>query len=146
MYDYVIIDDEQLVRDGLKKKLAPISHLSADVIDNVQAYITRYYYKDISLELVASLFYLNRCYLSSMFRERTGMKFIDFLTFVRIEKAKQLLVGTDFRISQIAAAVGYSNAKYFFRLFKKQTGKTPEQFRQFSQHLYSTNDLGLNQQ
>ena len=80
-------------------------------------------------DFLASLFYMNRSYISQLFRRKTGGKFIDYLNDVRIEKACELLAASDRKIYQIARAVGYDNPKYFFRLFHKKTGVTPEEYR-----------------
>ena len=100
-----------------------------DVIERVQIYIQRNYQKDLTQDFIASLFYLNRSYLSTLFRQKTGMKFVDYLNDVRIEKSKEMLSGTSRKMYQISKAVGYDNPKYFFRIFKKKTGMTPEQYR-----------------
>jgi two-component system response regulator YesN len=89
----------------------------------------RNFQNNLTEDFLASLFYLNRSYLSQIFRKRTGMKFVDYLNQLRIEKAKELLTSTDLKMYQIAKRVGYDNPKYFFRIFKKKTGLTPEQYR-----------------
>lgn len=100
-----------------------------DVIENVQTYIRHNYQKSLTQDFIASLFYLNRSYLSTLFRQRTGMKFIDYLNHVRIDKAAELLQTSDRKMYQISKAVGYDNPKYFFRIFKKKMGCSPEQYR-----------------
>jgi two-component system, response regulator YesN len=81
------------------------------------------------LEYLASLFYVNRSYLSHLFKSKLGKNYVDYLNEVRITKAKELLTSSKRSLCQIAKAVGYDNAKYFFRVFKKITGVTPEQYR-----------------
>jgi len=100
-----------------------------DTIENVKTYIQRNYQKDLTQDYLASLFYMNRSYLSSQFRKKTGEKFVDFLNDVRLEHAEALLQNPDQKMYQIARAVGYDNEKYFFRIFRKRTGMTPEQYR-----------------
>lgn len=100
-----------------------------DVISNIKNYINHHYDKDLTLEFIASLFHLNRSYLSSAFKARTGISFVDYTNQVRVEHAKELLRKTDKKNYQIAQAVGYENSKYFFRIFKKLEGITPEQYR-----------------
>ena len=58
------------------------------------------------------------------------VKFVDYLNEVRIEKSKELLKDSNRKMYQISKAVGYDNPKYFFRIFKKKTGMTPEQYRE----------------
>ena len=100
-----------------------------DTVEKIRIYIRRNYQKDLNQDFIASLFYMNRSYLSTLFRQRAGMKFIDYLNGVRIEKAKEMLSGSDRKMYQVSRAVGYDNPKYFFRIFKKMTGMTPEQYR-----------------
>lgn len=95
----------------------------------MKTYAQKNYSKNLTVELLACFFYANRSYLSHIFKERTGEKFVDYLNDIRIDKAKTLLSTTDKKMYQIAKLVGYSNVKYFFRIFKKKTGKTPEQWR-----------------
>ncbi|MCD8023244.1 MAG: response regulator [Lachnospiraceae bacterium] len=105
-------------------------YLVDDVVEKIMIYIQRNYQKDLNQDFIASLFYLNRSYLSTLFKSRTGMKFVDYLNKVRLEKAMELLATSDRKMYQIARSVGYDNVKYFFRVFKKSTGLTPEQYRQ----------------
>ena len=100
-----------------------------DVVEKVKLYIEKNYQRNITQELLASLFYVNRSYLSMLFQQREQNKFIDYLNDVRIGKAKELLADTDFKMYKIAKMVGYSNPKYFFRIFKKKAGCTPEEYR-----------------
>jgi len=72
---------------------------------------------------------MNPSYLSYFFKEQTGENFIDYLNKVRIEKAKELLKDSSMSLSEIASQVGYSNAGYFNRIFKKIVGITPGQYR-----------------
>lgn len=110
--------------------IKPYSVYAIDnITEKIQIYIQRNYSKAITQDFIASLFYLNRSYLSTLFRKQTGEKFIDFLNHIRIEKAKEQLLHSNRKTYQIAKAVGYDNVKYFFRIFKKMTGMTPEQYR-----------------
>ncbi|MCR5054375.1 MAG: response regulator [Lachnospiraceae bacterium] len=101
-----------------------------DNIEKVQTYINRNYQKNINQELLSSYFYINRSYLSTLFKERTGEKFVDYLNRVRIEKSVELLTTTNMKMYQIAKNVGYDNVKYFFKIFKKVMGVTPEAYRE----------------
>ncbi len=67
---------------------------------------------------------------STLFKERTGEKFVDYLNRVRIEKSVELLTTTNMKMYQIAKNVGYDNVKYFFKIFKKVMGVTPEAYRE----------------
>lgn len=106
-----------------------------DVVEKIKIYMQRNYQKDLTQEYISYLFYLNRSYLSTLFKARTGEKFVDYLNSIRVEKAKELLLSSERKMYQVAKAVGYDNVKYFFRIFKKKTGVTPEQYR--GQHDHS---------
>lgn len=100
-----------------------------DLINNVKTYIEHYYQKNVSVEIAASLFHVNRSYLSHIFKKKMGESFIDYLNKVRVKHAKELLVSSDKKMYQIALLSGYNNVRYFFRAFKKIEGMTPEQYR-----------------
>ena len=115
---------------NLAKMLKPTSvYAIDDVIEKIRIYINRNYQKNLAQDFLASLFYINRSYMSTLFKERTGQKFVDYLNQVRIEKSKELLKNTDKKMYQIAKSVGYDNVKYFFRVFKKMEKVTPEEYR-----------------
>ncbi len=102
---------------------------SNNLIEKIKIYINKNYQKNLSVEFLSSLFYLNRTYCSFIFKEKTGTKLVDYINSIRIEKAKQLLKSTDKKMYQISKAVGYDNVKYFFRVFKSKEKITPEQYR-----------------
>ena len=101
-----------------------------NIVDKLCVYIKKNYRKNLSLEILSSMLYMNRSYLSQCFKKQTGETFVDYVNNVRIENAKTLLKGSEKKAYQIAKSVGYSNSKYFFRVFKKKTGMTPEQYKE----------------
>ncbi|WP_138752574.1 response regulator [Paenibacillus sinopodophylli] len=105
------------------------AYSSENVIENIKTYIDKNFIKDLTLEKVSSLFYLNPSYLSFLFKEKIGQNFTDYINQLRIEQAKLLLKGTDNKVYKVAKQLGFDNPKYFFRVFKKMTGLTPEEFR-----------------
>lgn len=102
---------------------------SPNVIDNVKVYICKNIASPVTLEHLSGLFYISPSYLSFLFKEKTGENLIDYVNKERIERAKLLLRTSEDKIYKIAKALGIDNAKYFFRLFKKMTGHTPEEYR-----------------
>jgi len=106
------------------------NYMSSDVVDQIMMYTEKKYYNDLNLDFLASLFYMNRSYISHLFKKNTGITYSSYLTQLRISKAMELLEKTDKKPYQIAKAVGYDNNKYFFRIFKKETGYTPEEYRE----------------
>ena len=67
--------------------------------------------------------------MSTLFKNEVGVNYQDYLTAVRIDKAKQLLAGEPMNISQVANAVGYGSARYFSKTFEAQTGIRPAEYR-----------------
>lgn len=80
---------------------------------------------NITLSEVASIVGLNEKYFCTVFKNKFGVSFIDFLTNVRIERAKELLNNTTMKLYEISQAVGYTNVEHFARVFKKKTGFSP---------------------
>lgn len=105
-----------------------------DVHRNILAaadYIREHYRENISLNSVSTRYYITSNYFSSMFKEIVGENFLEFLTRVRMEKAKELLAETSLKVGQISEMVGYSDSRYFSKLFKKHAGLMPTEFRQY---------------
>ena len=82
-----------------------------------------------SLSTAADQVGVSTGYLSALFKKETGMNFIKYLTDVRMEKAMELLRGTDLRAYEIADRIGFDNTHYFSVAFKKYTGMSPSDFR-----------------
>lgn len=100
-----------------------------DLTTQVLFYIQRNYSEPISLESLAETFNYSAPHLSVMFKHRTSYSPIDYLIQFRLNKAAKLLVETDAPLRDIAISVGYQDAYYFSRLFKKKKGVSPAQFR-----------------
>ncbi|WP_456288126.1 response regulator transcription factor [Paenibacillus sp. AK002] len=98
-------------------------------MDRLLEYIQDHYADPITLTGVARQFHFNASYLSSYFASYNGEGFSEYLNKIRLEKAMELLLTTEFTISEISASVGYSDQSYFTKVFKKQTGISPSQFR-----------------
>ena len=83
----------------------------------------------LRLEDVSSAVGCNATYFSTLFKKETGQNFVDYLTELRISKAKELLCGDVLSVQDVAEMVGYSDLKYFSRLFKKATGVSPSDYK-----------------
>jgi len=92
-------------------------------------YIDANYNKQITLDDVAEASHLSVSRLAHIFKEQMGVTIIDYLSSVRIERAKQLLLATNQNCTEICFEVGYNNQSYFTRTFKGLVGMTPRQFR-----------------
>lgn len=100
-------------------------------IRQVKTYIEENYNQDVNLDSLSRLVYLNPIYLSSMFKQETGISITDYIIEVRIKKAKELLTDTPMFIGDIAGAVGYKDTRYFSRLFLKHVGIKPTEYRKY---------------
>lgn len=98
-------------------------------LDDVVDFLDLNFAKDLSLETVARQFLVSKEHLSRSFKSHTGQNFSHYLLHKRMEKAKELMLSTDFSIKEIAEAVGYSDLSYFHRVFKKYHGSTPKALR-----------------
>jgi YesN/AraC family two-component response regulator len=98
-------------------------------ISKIKEYATENYNSNITLTDIAEKFHMNSVYVCQLFRKKTGVTFTCYMNRLRIEKAKGLLLTTSLTIEQISEKVGVRNNNYFFRLFKKSTGQTVNQFR-----------------
>lgn len=94
-----------------------------------KAYIDTHYAENISLASLAEQVHINPAYLSTLFKSETGVNYLDYLTAVRIDKAKQLLAAGNMNLSQISDAIGYGSTRYFSKLFEAQTGLRPGEYR-----------------
>ncbi|MGL5755847.1 MAG: response regulator transcription factor [Paraclostridium sp.] len=92
-------------------------------------YITKNYKEHISLQDISSYVYLSHEYFSRLFKDEVGENFSSYLTNYRMKKAEKLLKTTDMKIAQVAIEVGYSNASYFSKSYKKYKGISPEEDR-----------------
>lgn len=116
----------QACRNIISKRVEQTS----DLICKAKMFIEENYQKDISLDDVSRNVDISPYYFSKLFKEETGENFIEYLTNLRIEKAKNLLVKSDMNIKCICLDTGYSDPNYFSRIFKKQVGVTPTEYRE----------------
>ncbi len=107
-----------------------IKHQEPDgIVTKAQEYIRQNFQKDVALEEVAQAVGVSPYYFSKLFKEEAGVNFTEYLTGLRIEKAKSLLKNREMSIKQVCLDSGYANPNYFSRIFKKWTGITPTEFR-----------------
>ena len=98
-------------------------------ISDAKRYIQQHYQEALRLEDVSSAVGFNTTYFSTLFKKETGQNFVDYLTELRINKAKELLSGDDLSVQDVAEMVGYQDLKYFSKLFKRITGVSPSDYK-----------------
>ena len=102
---------------------------NALVMAHVRKYMEDNYMFDLSLDSVSEILHISPAYLSAQFKKYQKMNFLDCLTELRINAAKELLADPFRSSAEVASMVGYEDASYFARAFKKRTGMTPTQYR-----------------
>lgn len=103
-------------------------------VQKAKHYIKEHYHENISLESISKEVFLSPVYLSFLFKQVEGVNLTDFITQVRLQKAKELLRETPLKTYEIADRVGYQDDKYFSRLFKRKEGVTPTEYRKYNIH------------
>ena len=95
----------------------------------VKEYLDEHYTEKIMLEELAEKFFINKFYLSKIFKETYGTTVNNYLISKRITRAKQLLRFTDMTVDEIGVVVGMADANYFSRMFRKVEGISPREYR-----------------
>jgi len=101
----------------------------SSIVREVHQYIDDHLAEDVSLKSIADHIYLHPVYLSRIYKMETGQGVSDYILQLRMEKAAHLLKNTHERIYEIAIKLGYHNANYFTKTFKKHYGVTPQEYR-----------------
>ncbi|HXG48219.1 MAG TPA: helix-turn-helix domain-containing protein [Methylomirabilota bacterium] len=99
------------------------------VITRAKEYIAAHQTEDLSLGQVAKAVNTSTFYFCKMFKKVTGINFTDYLSRLRIEKAKNLLLNPNLRVSEIAFEVGFQSLTHFNRVFKRILGESPTRYR-----------------
>lgn len=108
------------------QKTDGIVHSQKDVIKD---YIDRNYKKDISAKDVAGILGYSDVYFSKVFKQLFDDNFINYLTKIRIDRAKVLLKDVSFNIKEVGKSVGYADSNYFTKVFKRSIGMSPSEYR-----------------
>jgi two-component system response regulator YesN len=98
-------------------------------VREAKRYIVEHCTETVTLEQIAEHVHLNPSYFSILFKKKTGRKFSDYLTACRMDEAKRMLRDTDRKITDVCEAVGYTDSKYFSRVFTKLVGLRPSEYR-----------------
>ncbi len=106
---------------------------SKDLYQGICIYIQENFHREVSRESIAHRFNISPNHLSRLFRQQGHMTLADYITWVRIERAKFMLKKYQFRLNDVATRCGFSDVNYFYRVFKNRTGITPSQYRALNQ-------------
>lgn len=108
---------------------AETAGMKADVFDHVFEYIRCNYAEPISLEKLSMLAFLSPKYFSKLFKAHTGCTVTEYTQRLRIARACELLRDTDMTVAEIAEQTGYSDIKYFNRVFRRHMNMPPAEYR-----------------
>ncbi|MGO4497295.1 response regulator [Paenibacillus sp. 2RAB27] len=131
-------NDLSAVKKLFKEELLPVvlsfySHSGEKqgekVVGELKKWLESNYEQSFSLHQIASSYYLNPDYLSRTFKKLTGKNFVDYLTDIRMHKAKELMNKTKYKNYEVAQKVGYEDYRYFSQIFKRKVGMTIGEYR-----------------
>ena len=110
--------------------------ITTDIKNSESIEIIQYiseHYKTITLEKISQYFHYSIPYCSKWIKENTGYSYYELLTYIKLQKSKQLLLNNSLTISDIASYIGYKNSESFIRIFKKHENITPQVYRKTEQ-------------
>ena len=99
------------------------------IINSITRFIQEHLAEEMSLSVLSEEFHMNPQYISQLFKNEIGVGFLAYLTSIRMEKAKKLLLSTSLSIVEVAEQSGYGDYRVFTKVFKKSEGITPSQYR-----------------
>lgn len=128
-----VVDLRQLVENHLNEICMRIGEKrkgkSNNVVERIRTVMDLRFAENLLVEDIAKEVYLTSTYVCLLFKQETGLTINEYLTHVRVERAKVLLQDPRNKFYEISEAVGYADPSYFSKLFKKHTGLTPSDYR-----------------
>lgn len=142
-YSYIVAESKSEATNLAREKLRKLSeHVQGwralhggDRLEQVKKYIRAHFQKQLTLEEAAEHVELSPYYVSKLFKDKSGMTFIDYVTEVRITEAKREMLDPSKSLKEICFNVGYKDPNYFSRVFKRKVGLSPSQYRERLQNL-----------
>lgn len=121
--------------EAFLREFKPRTQAPSDLIEQVIAYVEQHYAEDIGIRQLADRLNVSANYLSSHFHRKTGVMFLKYVTRLRMDKAKELLLHTNLQIKQIAEQVGYYSTRHFTKLFTETFDSYPSDYRKMHMHM-----------
>lgn len=119
----------KLFRLAIERNRKSLGKYQKEIVDDAIVYLQDNYSRPLSIEDVAKKALLSPSYFSSVFKAHTGASITDYVQRLRISKACNMLVETDYTIDEIISKVGYNDSKFFYKIFKRYTSLTPGEYK-----------------
>ncbi len=129
--NYISIENEfEDVLDAFVTLATKLNELKfSDIVSNAMIYSFQHYGEELSLQDIAKALSVSKMHLSRVFKLQTHMTYLEFLQGYRLFIAKELLINDQRMINEIAAMTGYEDSRYFSKMFKKNVGISPKEYR-----------------
>ena len=117
--------------EALSQTIMPFVPLTqyGSLIIKAQQYVMQHIDEDITLTMLADTLFVNRTYLSEVFKKKMGLTLVAYISGMKMQRAKIILANTDLTITEIAELLSYKDVEYFSRLFKQRIGFSPSDYR-----------------
>lgn len=144
-FGFSLMRKEEIIKEWVRcfgeasKMVVKYQMIDDKLVYRIGKYVVVHVDEKLSLESVAEGVYLNPSYVSHIFKKITGMNFTDYMAEVKVDRAKVLLRDNRIKIYDVAATVGYSDAEYFAKTFKKKTGYSPTAYQKMLEEIYGQN-------
>lgn len=131
-FDYVL---KKYMTDLIDIKGNVTYFKNLEKINEILSYINKNFSQNLSIAYLSDKFFMSSSHFSHFFKKQTGKSVLDYITNVRIDKAKILLSRTNTSVTDAAIEVGFNDINYFSRKFKQKTGVSPTEFKNGSEHI-----------
>jgi len=118
----------KLLTDIIEKGI-PVGFDSRSIIQLIRRDLDKNYNQDLTLDIVSRKYGISAKYCSALFKKEIGINFIEYINHIRIKESRNMLEDTEIDISNISHSIGYNNINYFYKIFKRETGITPIEYR-----------------
>ena len=111
----------------------PLKEESDQAVERALHFIEENFHRpDLQLREVAAAAHVSPSHLAYLLRTRVGVRYVRYMTLLRMKEGKRLLAETDLKVAAIAGRAGYADPGYFYRVFRREVGVTPSQYRRLA--------------
>lgn len=120
----------KVVKDAAEQVSMVLNNTSNNIVNLIKKNVQERYSENLTIQDLGKEFFITPNYICLLFKKETGDTFTNYLTKVRVDKAKEFLKDLKFKMYEVAEKVGYKDPDYFAKVFKKYTGVTPSEYRE----------------